>query len=234
MKAKRIARHHIEKLRKLRRRQHHPLLHEIHRKHNISKRTLFYVKEYGPHSSVPRTIIRESIKILLLASIISSIGGFAVENIKLTVVSLMPIIILLPVLNGTIGNYGAITSSKFSTMLHEGISLGGSHTRRRTRKLFLQMFAISIITALLSSALAVCISAASGFGFSTGIAAKVFAISVINMAILVFVMFSLSMYAGKYFFRKGEDPNNFLIPVTTSVADLCNMVILAALVLLMF
>jgi len=49
----------LEILRKIKRHKYHPLVHKLHRKHNISKKTLFYVKEYGPHTNVPKTIIKE-------------------------------------------------------------------------------------------------------------------------------------------------------------------------------
>ena len=77
----------LNKLTLIKRKSHHPLVHEIREKHNISKKTLLYVKEYGPHSNVPKTIVKESIKILLFASILSSVGGFALENIKEVFVS---------------------------------------------------------------------------------------------------------------------------------------------------
>ena len=68
----------LQKLRKIQKRQHHPLQHALHKEHKISKKTLFYVKEYGSHSNVIKRIIKESIKILLLASIISPISGFSI------------------------------------------------------------------------------------------------------------------------------------------------------------
>src|SRR3989344_4456058 len=110
---------HLRKLQKIKRKKHHPLIHQIHQRHKISKKTLFYVKEYGPHSHVPRTIIRESIKILIFASVLSSLGGLALEHIKAIFVSVLPLIILLPTLNDMVGDFGTIIASRFSTMLHE-------------------------------------------------------------------------------------------------------------------
>src|SRR3990167_2010559 len=98
-------RKHLQKLQKIKREKYHPLIHKIHKKHKISRKTLFYVKEYGPHTNVPKTIIKESIKILLFASIISSFGGLALENIKTIFISITPLIILLPILNDMIGDY---------------------------------------------------------------------------------------------------------------------------------
>lgn len=231
---KKQLRQHLEKLRKVERKKHHPLLHKIHKKHRISRKTLFYVKEYGPHTHVPRTIIRESIKILLLASIISSFGGLALEQIKLLFVSIIPLIVLLPALNDMIGDYGTIVSAKFSTMLHEGEAMGEVWKNKELKKLFVQIFIISMITAVFSSAVALAISWFSGYSLGSLVAAKIFIVTVVDVALLVSILFSVSVAAGIYFYNKGEDPNNFLIPITTSVADLGNMLILAALVIMLF
>ena len=51
---------HLEKLRKIKKKNYHHLQYKIHKKHNISKKTLFYVKEYGPNANVTKTIFKES------------------------------------------------------------------------------------------------------------------------------------------------------------------------------
>ncbi|MDO8625146.1 MAG: hypothetical protein Q7R47_03615, partial [Candidatus Diapherotrites archaeon] len=89
---------HLEELRHVRRHVRHPLTHEIHLSHGLSKKTLFFVKEYGPHSHIAHTIIKESIKIVILASIISSFGGLALEQVKDVFISVAPLLILLPAL----------------------------------------------------------------------------------------------------------------------------------------
>lgn len=224
----------LEKLALIKRKAHHPLIHEVHKQHGISKKTLFYVKEYGKHANVPKTIIKESIKILLLASVLSSIGGLALEFTKMLFISLIPIIILLPALNDLIGDYGMILSSRFSTMLYEGKITKTGWKNKELKKLFYQVSLISILTALISSAIALIISSISGFQLDFSIAFKIFLIAVIDALLLVNILFLISTIAGIYFFKKQEDPNNFLIPITTSIADFGNMLILAVLVIMFF
>lgn len=224
----------LEELRSIRRKSHHPLVHEIHKKHKISKKTLFYVKEYGAHTNVSRTIIRESIKILLLASIISSFGGLALEHIKTIFISIIPLIVLLPALNDMVGDYGTIISSRFSTMLHEGKIKRNFLDNEELKKLFIQIFIISIIIAGFSSVIALIISKFSNYNVSTVIVSKIFFISIIDIILLVSILFLISIFAGLYFYNKKEDPNNLLIPITTSVADFGNMVILSILTILLF
>jgi mgtE-like transporter len=226
-------RKHLEKLRTIERKKHHPLIHKVHKKYKISVKTLFYVKEYGPHANVPRTIIRESIKILLFASIVSSLGGLALEHIKTVFVSIIPLIILLPALNDMIGDYGTIVSSRFSTMLHEGKTRNW-RKNKELRRLFTQIFIISTMTAIISSVIALIISVFSGYASSITIVSKILFIALIDVTLLVSVLFLLSITAGLYFYRKGEDPNNFLIPITTSIADFGNMLALSVMVILFF
>lgn len=224
----------LEKLRLVKRHKHHPLLHHIHKAHGISRKTLFYIKEYGPHSNVARTIIKESLKILLLASLISAFGGIALEETKTLFVSLVPLVILLPALNDMIGDYGTIISSRISTMLHEGIVNAKWWKTPELRQLIAQVMIISMITAVLSAGIAIAIPIIGGSAFDGAMALKVVLITLLDVALLVSILVVLSAVFGIYFFKKEEDPNNFLIPITTSVADFGNMLLLAGLVILFF
>lgn len=227
-------RNYLERLRLVKKKHYHPLIHKIHKKHKISKRTLFYVKEYGPHTNVPKTIIKESIKILLFASIISSLGGFALEQVKAMFISIIPLIVLMPVLNSMIGDYGIVVSSKFSTMLHENKVKRKWWGIRELKRLALQIFLISLITTVLSTSIALLVSPFFGYTLTTATISKIFLISILDVILLVSILFLVAIFAGIYFYKKGEDPSNFLIPITTSIADFGNMLLLSLLVILFF
>lgn len=225
---------HLQELCRYKKKEHCELLYKVHKKHGISKKTLFYVKEYGPHTNVTKTILKESIKILLLASLISSIGGLALEQIKETFISLIPLLILLPTLNDMIGDYAAISSSKFATMMVEGKVTRNWWTNKALQKLFVQILLIALITAAVSALLALVISSFSQYAVTTALASKVFAIVMLDVVLLVSILFFTAIVAGLHFYKKREDPNNFLIPITTSIADFGNMIILTGLVVLFF
>ncbi len=225
---------HLQRITKIKKHLYHPLLHKVHKKHNISKKTLFYVKEYGPHTHVYKTIIKESIKILLLASIISSLGGLAIEHIKSIFLSMMPLIIILPALNDMVGDYGTIISSKFSTLLHEGRIRKKWWLEDEIKKPFIQILIVVIITTFIVVFSSFVISGISGYQFNAFILAKILLITIIDVLFIVIILFMIAIMAGLYLFKKGLDPNNFLIPITTSIADFGNMIILAGLILLFF
>lgn len=225
---------HLQRIQGMKKRMHHPLLHEVHRKYRISRKTLFYIKEYGPHTHVAQTIIRESLKILILTSILSSVGGLALEHIKILFVSLVPLTILLPTLNDMIGDYGTIVSSRFSAMIHEGLIKDRPFRNLEVKKLIAQIMIIALITTILSTSAAFVISGFSKFSLDFVVAMKIFGIAILDVIILIMILSITSILAGLYFFKKGEDPNNFLIPITTSVADFGNMIILTLLVIMLF
>ncbi|MBS3154875.1 magnesium transporter [Candidatus Woesearchaeota archaeon] len=225
---------HLEKLRKIKREKYHPLIHKIHKKHKISKKTLFYIKEYGPHTNIAKTIIKESIKILIFASLLSSFGGLAIESIKNLFVTIIPFIILFPILNDTIGGYGGIISSRFSTMLHENKVKKNWWKNKDIRSLFIEIFIIAIIITSMSVFLSLIVSYFFNYPIDSLLIFKVFLITILDVILLIIILFFVSIFAGIYYYKKKEDPNNFLIPITTSIADFGNMVILAVLIIIFF
>lgn len=224
----------LKELQALKRRSGHPLIHQIHKERRISKRTLFYVKEYGPHSNVALTIFKESLKILLLSALLSTLGGFALEKVKLIFITIVPLVILLPTLNDLVGDYGTIVSARISTLLHEGLL--GKHwwKNKEVRILYLQLLVVASLTSLLSVFISLLLSLSLNYKLSLALALKIAAVVVFDGLFLVSLIFLVVVSSGIYLFKNQEDPNNFLIPVSTSVADLANMVVLAVLVLTLF
>ena len=246
-KTKKLSGRMKKRIVKLRRKPHHPLVHRIHKKHHISYKTLLYMKEYGPKSHVAHLIIRESLKILILASILSSIGGFGLQSIQSKLFTILPLIILLPALNDMIGDFGVIVSSKFTTMLYLGKIRGASGGNRsktyftpvwlkneNLHKLFFTILCIAIISSVYMSVLSLAISYLKGFQITLELILKIMQISLISVILLVSLIFSISISFGLWIYRKKEDPNNFLIPIATSIGDLGSMALFSLLVFLLF
>ncbi len=188
------------------------------------------------HTNVPKTILKESLKIIILASILSSLGGLALEQIKALFLTMLPLVILLPALNDMVGDYGSIIASRFSTMLHKGEVQKQWWKEQQVKVLFWQVFIIAIITAVLCATIALLLSkyTRAPLLVTPVFALKILLITLFDVIILVSVLFIVTILSGIYIFKKKEDPNNFLIPITTSIADFGNMIVLAALVLLFF
>ncbi len=225
----------LQKLRKVSRKKHHILQHKLHKEHKLSRKTLFYIKEYTTEKKVISTILKESLKILIFASIISSFGGFGLEGIKTLFVSIIPLVILMPALNDMIGDYGTIIASRFSTMLHEGKIKKSIFQIDELRKLFIKVLTISMLTTIMAFIISLIVAYLTknyAFTFIGGL--KIFTIVIIDALLLIAILFTITIIMGLYLFKKEEDPSNFLIPIATSIADFGNMLILAGLVLLFF
>ena len=224
----------LQRVTKVRRHEHHPLLHHVHRKYGISRKTLFYMKEYGPHSHVAHVIVRESLKILIIASIISSIGGIGMESITAQLLVVTPLLILMPAMNDMVGDFGCIVSSKFTTMLYLG-KVGRKWWRsRHLHSLFLIILVSSFIMSVFIGVAASVIAYWQGFSLTFDVFLKILSIAVMSNLIIVAIIFCISIIGGLGIYRKREDPNNFLIPIATSVADLLNLLIFAILVGMFF
>jgi len=180
-------------------------------------------------------IMKESIKILILASLISSLGGIGLESVSARLVALIPLLILMPAMNDMIGDFGAIISSKISTMLYLGRlkekRWWGSH---EAGDVFLTVAVVSILSAVYISLLSGAIALFRGFDLKGVFLLKLVIVTIMTTIILIVFMFWLSATAGFYTFKKNEDPSNFLIPLTTSVADLGSMLIMTSMIMWFF
>ena len=146
----------------------------------------------------------------------------------------MPLLILMPSLNTMIGSYGTIMSSRFTTLLHEGKIKNKWYKNEEMRQLIKQIFIIALIMSVLSSTIAFTISSLSGYELIPDVITKILLITIIDVILLVSIIVLVSTFAGLYIYHKKEDPNNFLIPITTSIADLGNLLLLAFLVSVFF
>ncbi|HLD77648.1 MAG TPA: magnesium transporter [archaeon] len=222
------------RVRALPRRKQHPLVHHIHRKHAVSYRTLFYMKEYGPRSHVAHVILRESLGVVLLAAIISSIGGVALQGIGSKLVGLAPLLVLLPALNNMVGSFGTVLSSKFSNRLQEGLIQREWWRDRDTHQLFASVLAIALVAVVYVTGLAFAVAAVQGSAFSVREFVLAFEAALVAAVALVCVISLVAFLGGELLYRRGEDPDNFLIPLTTAIGDLGSMVLFSSLVALLF
>lgn len=234
VKAARQMEKYLIKLTKIERHKHHPLLHLLHTKHNISRKTLFYIKGHAREEHLAHKIVQGSLKFILLATLISALGGFALEQVRHILIPILPLIILLPAFNNMVGDFGIIVSSRLSVMLHEKKVKRKFWESKELKKLAVQVAIVSMLTAFATAVLALVIPGIAGGAVDIVTAGKVVLIAVLDAFLLVSSILIISVISGIYVFKKKRDPNNFLIPITTSMADWANMVVLALLVVIFF
>ncbi len=179
-------------------------------------------------------IITESLKVLILASVISTIGGVRIEAIRVHILAIIPLLILLPALNDVAGAFGTVISSKFTSMLYMGKIRGKWWKSRELHKMFTIMLVLALVYSVYVGFLASVVATLWKFQMTMAIFYKIVSISVAAITSLVVMIFFISVVGGIYIHKKELDPDNFLIPITTSLADLGNMAIFAMLVRFFF
>jgi cation transporter-like permease len=229
-----ISKREIHQLSQLKRHRHHPIIHHVHRKHRLSYKTIFYMKEYGPRSHISWVIIRESIKMLLLASLLSSLGGLYIKGVEDKLVTFLPLLILLPALTDMIGDFGCVLSSKFTSMLFLGKIRDKWWKSPEVRQLLATVLFIALISVFFISPLAYLISFMKGFEFTYFMFFKVLVVAMLATFTLIAIILTISVAGSYYIFKKNEDPNNMMIPITTAVADLGTMMVFTMLVGIFF
>lgn len=170
-------------------------------------------------------IFKESSKILILASFISTFGGVGLEMLKHKIVLFVPFLILLPALNDMIGDFGTIVSSKFTTLLYLGKV--GWHWRESedVKTLIHEVGLVAMVSAVYIGLLAGLVSYIKGYVIDIIMLAKILLFSIMATATLVSIIIIAAIIGGIAIYRKNSDPNNILIPLTTSLADLGSLLL---------
>ncbi|NHJ25733.1 MAG: hypothetical protein EAX89_14220 [Candidatus Lokiarchaeota archaeon] len=164
-----------------------------------------------------KRIITESIIIVIISSTIGIFTG-SVLTINLEILYGFPIItIILPALNSLTGDISTVLISRLTTHLYIGIIPPKVQKSHRLIQDFIGLFG----TILLS--LVALILLGYGFVLILGVAIINPLLIILSISLTVFllfiVMFITLFISAIILFKKGKDPNNFLIPFTTSLAD---------------
>jgi mgtE-like transporter len=162
-------------------------------------------------------IFKESIIIVIFSSIFGLFSGTLLSSNKEILYTIPIFLLILPALNSLIGDISTVLVSRLTTHLYIGTILPKIQKSKR----LIEDFYGLILTLLLS--LAFLITA----GFSVGILSGVklvnpviiILIIILTILIIFFIMFISLFLSAIYLFKRGLDPNNFLIPIITSLAD---------------
>ena len=147
---------------------------------------------------------------------------------------MIPLVIILPALASMIGNAGIILVSKITTYLNMGKMSESKLNTKAVRHLFYLLVCIFILMAIYATFLSIFIGVLKGFNFSWDFAFKMLGVILFTTLFIVFLVFCAALIGGRYAFKKKIDPDDLLIPITTSIADLGSFVVFSILVFLVF
>ncbi|MFX0077401.1 MAG: magnesium transporter [Candidatus Hermodarchaeota archaeon] len=164
-----------------------------------------------------KKIFKESLIVVLISSVMGLFSGTLLSNNEQVLASFPIILLVLPSLNSLIGDISTVLVSRLTSHLYLGTLSPKIQSSDRLKQDFYGL----LITILLS--LAALIGLGYILGSVTGIEIVnpllIISILIITILILFGFMFVFLFMGSILIFRNGKDPNNFLIPMITSLAD---------------
>jgi mgtE-like transporter len=164
-----------------------------------------------------KKIFKESLIVVLISSIMGLFSGTLLSSSEQILASFPIILLVLPSLNSLIGDISTVLVSRLTSHLY----LGTLNPKIQTSNRLKQDFYGLLITILLSLVALTSIGYILGSVTGIEIVNPLLIISILITTILILfgLMFVFLFMGSILLFRNGKDPNNFLIPMVTSLAD---------------
>jgi len=164
-----------------------------------------------------KKIFKESVLVVMISSIMGLISGTFLSVNKQILYSFPIILLIFPSLNSLIGDMSTVLTSRLSSHLY----LGNLSPKIQKSPILKKDFYGLLITILLSLVALIIIGYAVGFATGIQIINPLLIIAVIMLTIVILfgMIFILLFTSSIFLFRRGKDPNNYLIPLTTSLLD---------------
>ena len=177
-----------------------------------------------------KRIVKQSTPILLLCSFLGVTAGGFLNNSVETLIKNPSLLTLVPLFSGGGGNLVSILGARLSSALHSGLI----NPVLRPEKVTIRNFAIIIFLAIIIfptigflAELSSQILSISGLTFISMISISTIA-GMILIAIMLLIVFLISAIS----YKKGLDPDNIVIPVSTSTTDSISSLILVSVAIL--
>lgn len=181
-------------------------------------------------SDETKTILRQSTPVLLLCSFLGCSAGGILNSAVESLLSNPSLLTLIPLFSGESGSLISILGARLSSGLHSGLVESTTRPQGYAVSNFSVCFVLSIIVfpliGFLAEASSVILKTA-GVGF-----VKIMEISTLSGLILVSVMVFLVYYISITSYNHNLDPDNIVIPISTSITDSISSLILISISLI--
>lgn len=160
--------------------------------------------------------LKESMITMLLVAFLVNVTGTVLHGINRFVEGSRPeILTVYPALIGMIGNVGSVVGSTATTKLALGLlDPSFSSMRKHTKNIFSAWYA-SIIMFVILAVISLSIHRLFSFSSFYNLILVVLLANILAVVTIVFLTYGVSILT----FKRGLDPDNFVIPVESSLAD---------------
>ncbi len=176
---------------------------------------VFYILSKNLHEAEFAKTLKESMVTMLIVSLLVNVTGTLLLGISNFVSERVEIWTIYTALIGMIGNVGSVVGSTATTKLALGLLVPSFSSMRKHTKSILSAWFSSIIMFIILAVLSLSIHNLFSFPSFYSLISIVLVANVLAVATIVVLSFAVSILT----FKKGLDPDNFVIPVESSLAD---------------
>ncbi|MEM2098476.1 MAG: magnesium transporter [Candidatus Bathyarchaeia archaeon] len=159
--------------------------------------------------------LKESLATLIVVAFIVNVTGTLLKGISEHVESRKEIYTVYPALIDMIGDVGSVVGSTATTKLALGILAPSLSSIRKHAKHILSALSASITIIFFLSLLSLSINSLLSISAFLDLLVTLLIANLISVAAIVLLSFGISILT----FKKGLDPDNFVIPIESSLAD---------------
>jgi mgtE-like transporter len=175
--------------------------------------------------------IRESLLTLVFVAFIVNVTGTVLKDISEIVGSKKEIYTVYPALIDTVGDVGSVVGSTATTKLALGLLKPSFHAIRNHVARISATWAASMIMFIVYSVLSLLTQGIFTLNAFLTFSALLLAANVIAVSAIVLISYAVAILT----FKKGLDPDNFVIPIESSLADsITSIALLVALFLVSY
>ena len=190
---------------------------------------VFYILSKNLHETEFIKTLKESMVTILLVSLLVNITGTVLLGISKFISERIEIYTIYTALIGMIGNVGSVVGSTATTKLALGLLTPSFSSMRNHAKNIFSAWGASIIMFIILAVMSLSIRGLFSFSSFSSLFAIVLVANVLAVAAIVILTYSISILT----FKRGLDPDNFVIPVESSLADsVTSLALFAALLLI--
>ena len=182
-------------------------------------------------SDETNTILKQSTPVLLVCSLLGGSAGGVLNSAVETLLTNPSLLTLLPLFSGECGSLISILGARLSSALHSGLIEPFKKPEGEAVHNFIISFILAIIVFPLIGILA------EGSSYALGVVGvgfdKIVEISTLSGIILVAIMTIIVYYVSITSYNNNLDPDNIVIPISTSITDSISSLILISISLLL-
>ena len=181
-------------------------------------------------SDETKTILKQSTPVLLVCSFLGCSAGGILNSAVESLLSNPSLLTLIPLFSGECGSLISILGARLSSGLHSGLVEPTSRPQGNAIKNFSVCLVLAIVVFPLIGFLAEASSRVlktAGVGF-----VKIMEISTLSGIILISIMVILVYYISITSYKHNLDPDNIVIPISTSITDSISSLILISISLI--